>query len=126
LSWGDFKLFPAPVPWPNSGTVEVQGTLTVQGNYTQTGDGTLVLHVGGTAAGSQYGQLQVTGLTTLDGTLSVVLNNGFVPAPGDAFRVLTFGSRSGDFATYDLPDLGGEALNPVYDSTGLTLVTETT
>ena len=49
-------------------------------------------------AGTQYDQLRVGGSATLDGTLNVSLANGFTPADLDSFQVLTFGSRSGDFA----------------------------
>jgi hypothetical protein len=114
------------LPVSNSGTVEVVlGTLTVNGTYTQTADGVLTVHLAGTAAGTQYGRLQVNGAARLDGTLNVLLDDGFSPVEGNTFRVLTFNSRSGDFATKNFPDLGdGLALNPAYDSTGLNLVTQ--
>jgi hypothetical protein len=114
------------LPVSNSGTVEVVlGTLTVNGRYTQTADGALTVHLAGTAAGTQYGRLQVNGAATLDGTLNVVLDDGFSPADGDTFRVLTFSSRSGDFGTKNFPDLGeGLSFNPAYDSTGLNLLVQ--
>jgi hypothetical protein len=109
----------------NSGTVDLQGVLSIGGNYTQSADGTLNLHLAGTAVGSQYDQLQVHGAAVLDGTLNVTLVNGFTPANGNTFRILTFNSRSGDFAAMNLPDPGnGLVLNPMYDGSGLTLLTE--
>jgi hypothetical protein len=106
----------------NSGTIDLAGILIINGNYTQTPDGTLNLHLGGTTVGSQYDQLQVHGLAMLDGTLNITLVGGFSPAVGDSFRILTFNSRSGDFAAINLPDPGaGLFLDPVYDSSGLTL-----
>jgi hypothetical protein len=110
----------------NSGTVEVVlGTLTVNGAYTQTGSGALTVHLAGTTAGTQYGRLQVNGAATLDGALNVVLDGGFTPVAGNSFRVLTFNSRSGDFATRNFPDLGeGLSFNPAFDSTGLNLAVQ--
>jgi hypothetical protein len=99
------------------------GLLWVIGNYTQTASGTLAIGLGGAAAGT-YAQLVVNGTATLDGTLQVNLLGDYVPAVGDRFTVLTFGGRNGDFAFYDLPDLGaGRYLDPAYDAAGLTLVT---
>jgi hypothetical protein len=67
------------------------GTLTVEGNYLQMAGGTLNIELGGTAAG-QYDQLNVIGGLNgaiLDGTLDVSLVNGFVPAVGNTFDVIT-------------------------------------
>jgi hypothetical protein len=98
----------------NSGTVDLQGVLSIGGNYAQTGDGTLNVHLGGTAVGSQFDQLQVHGVAALNGTLNVTLVNGFAPAAGNSFHILTFNSRSGDIAAMNLPDPGnGLVLNPV-------------
>jgi hypothetical protein len=113
------------VPMTNSGTVEiVGGVLHIDGSYTQTGAGSLTVHLAGLNAGSQYGQLQVNGLATLGGTLNVQLDNGFTPSVGNSFRILTFSTRSGDFATENFPDLGSLFFNPVYDSSGLNLVVQ--
>src|SRR5262249_4123262 len=100
------------------------GTLTVTGNYTQTATGVLDIELGGTAPG-QCDVFAVGGLATLDGTMNVTLINGFNPSLGDAFKVLTFGSRSGIFATINGLALGGGLeLNPVYNPNDLTLVTQ--
>jgi hypothetical protein len=81
------------------------GDLTVTGNY---GGGTqqytvLDIGLGGAGAGSQYGQLDVSGTATLVGTLDVSLSNGFVPYPGETFDIVTAGSRSGTFQTTEFP-----------------------
>jgi hypothetical protein len=108
----------------NSGTLDLQGILVINGNYTQTASGTLNIHIGGTTAGTQYDQLQVHGLAALAGTLNVGLINGFTPVAGNNFRILTFNSRSGDFAAKNVPDLGSDLfIDPVYDASGLTLFT---
>jgi hypothetical protein len=67
------------------------GTLTVDGNFQQNATGTLNIELGGTAAG-QYDRLAVVGGLNgaiLDGVLDVFLVNGFVPAVGNTFDVLT-------------------------------------
>ena len=108
----------------NSGQIELTSLLTIQGNYTQTAQGTLNIAIGGTTAGTDYGQLNVTGLVTLDGTLNVALTNGYLPNAGDSFQVLLFGSVSGDFAAENGLNLGsGLQLDPEYSASGLTLVT---
>jgi hypothetical protein len=74
------------------GTPGAPGVLTIAGNYTQTGE--LVIEIGGTTAGVDYGQLNIGGQATFaGGTLTVGLINGFVPDPSnpDSFRILTFG-----------------------------------
>ncbi len=97
------------------------GTISITGNYTQTSAGTLNIELGGVATG-QFDQLLVSGTATLDGTLNVSLINGFTPTPPQSFPVLTFVSRSGDFAAKTGLDLGGGVkLNPTYSSSSLML-----
>jgi outer membrane autotransporter protein len=62
------------------------------------GDGRLAIEVGGLLAGVQFDRLTVSGRATLEGILAVKGINGFVPASGNSFAVLTYGSRSGTFA----------------------------
>jgi hypothetical protein len=93
------------------------GTLTIDGNYTQTETGTLSIELGGLSAGDGYDQLVVTGLATLDGTLSVGLIDGFQPPRGWLFTILLYGSHAGTFATVELPAAGGL----FYGSTDATL-----
>jgi hypothetical protein len=85
----------------NSGVVapgSPLGTLTIFGTYTQTIAGILSIGVGGTTASTQYDRLAVTGAVTLNGTLTMGLANGFTPAIGNIFVVVTFASRTGTFA----------------------------
>ena len=70
------------------------GHLTVAGNFLQSTGGTLQIEVDGTAA---FDQLEVTGVATFAGTLAIV--NGFTPAAGDTFQIVTSASRNGTFAT---------------------------
>ena len=84
----------------NAGTVDLApGTWNVTGNYTQEATGILDVGVGGLTAGSQFSQLNVSSQATLDGTLNVSLLNGYAPSGGGSYRILTFGSRIGGFAT---------------------------
>jgi len=93
-------------PVVNGGTVSVgasPGALIINGNYTQTPTGILDIELGGTTQGVNYDLLQITGTAALNGTLNVALFGGFVGAAGNVFDVLTYASRSGDFATVNFP-----------------------
>lgn len=102
------------------------GTLTISGDYVQASNGVLDIQIGGTAPGSQYDRLLVSGNVALDGTLNVIPISGFVPAAGNAFQILTFGARPGSttFATINGLDYGsGTALVPTYSASDLQLIT---
>ena len=57
------------------------------------------MQIDGRPANGRFGRLASTGNAALDGTLNVVLVNGFGPTAGDAYPVLTFASHSGAFST---------------------------
>jgi len=103
------------------------GVLVVDGGLQLDAGSLLSVEIGGTAAGTDYSQLVVTGHLTLGGTLAVVLLNGFLPDPEtpDTFQVVTFDSVEGAFANDDQTvDLGnGLFLDIDYDLTDVTLVT---
>lgn len=102
------------------------GLITINGNYTQAAAAQMNVEIGGLNPGTDYDRLAVTGTATLDGTLNVTTINSFAPATGNTFSVLTFGTRSGDFAAKNMPVLGaGSSLNPTYTATSLDLVTNT-
>ncbi len=110
----------------NDGTLELNGNspgiLTIAGNYTQTSAGTLDVEIGGTTAGGDYDQLNVSGTATLDGALNVTRINSFAPVAGDSFDILNFASSSGNFAAVNgVSPFDTGLLTPVYTSTGLTL-----
>ncbi len=81
------------------------GILTINGNYGQLAGGTFFAELAGLTAGTQYDQLVVNGSAALDGTLDVVLLNGFMVQVGDRFVLMTFGTGTGQFSTLDLPAL---------------------
>ena len=101
----------------NRGTVDLEpGSLNVAGTYTQESSGSLDVGIGGDLAGSLFGQIEVKSQAALAGTLSVSVLGHFAPTIGDSFRVLTFGSRNGDFGTEPGLDIGGgEYLSPSDD-----------
>ena len=101
----------------NAGTIDLAaGTLNVAGNYTQEVSGTYGVGVGGLAAGTEFGQLNVSGVATLDGVLSTSLIDSFAPALGDSYPVLTFGSVSGNFsAEFNLQFETGAGFLPTFN-----------
>jgi hypothetical protein len=97
------------------------GTLDITGQYTQSVDGELLVELASTAS---YDRLEITGVTTLDGTLDVTLLGGFTPSSGDTFDIITAaGGISGRFASKLLPALnGGLFLDVEYAATTVSLV----
>ncbi len=92
------------IPFNNYGTVDLRiGTLSVNGGWTCSSNSILNCALGGTAAGSGYGQLQKSGTIALNGALSVDFLPGFTPATNDAFTVVTAGTRSGSFSSFSYP-----------------------
>ncbi|MCA1733623.1 MAG: tandem-95 repeat protein, partial [Acidobacteria bacterium] len=103
------------------------GILTIDGNYTQGSAGSLDVELGGLTAGTEFDQLNVTGTASLGGTLNVALLAPYVPADGDSYRILTFGSLASSpndaFATANGTALGaGDRLQIFTDATFLDLV----
>jgi len=88
----------------NSGEYPVVPSQPISvGTFTQTATGDLYEEIGGYAAGTQYGQIDVLNSVALAGTLHVVLINGFTPKLGDQFEIINNqGSSpvSGTFAGY--------------------------
>ena len=79
------------------------GTLDITGNYTQFADGELRVEL---ASATSYDRLEITGVALLDGTLTVSLLDGFMPALGDSFGFLfASGGFGGQFASLSLPSL---------------------
>jgi hypothetical protein len=91
----------------NGGTVNPgfsPGQLNINGNYTQNSNGVLQIELAGTAPGTGFDQLAVSGTASLNGTLNVTFLNGFQPVISDTFTFLTIGGRrSGDFANFFYP-----------------------
>ncbi len=101
------------------------GMLGIVGNYAQLSAGVFQLELGGLVPGSQFDLLNVTGTTSLSGTLNVSLINSFFPAVGDTFTFLTStGGVSGIFGTVNGLNIGGgEILKVIYGSNYVELST---
>jgi hypothetical protein len=84
------------VPFTNTGTANaLLGTLSFNNTFTSAG-GTLAFGVSGL---SSFGKINVSGNVALNGTASVTWLDGFVPAIGNSFDLLDYGSHSGTFAS---------------------------
>ncbi|WP_175517724.1 RHS repeat-associated core domain-containing protein [Planctomicrobium piriforme] len=86
------------------------GALSITGNYVQKGTGTLAIELNGTAAGTQYDRLQVSGQASLNGNYMVTLADGYGPVSGLTYLPITYGSRVGGFSSTSLPSYGGSPL----------------
>jgi RHS repeat-associated protein len=92
--------FTAAGSFNNAGSLTIGASSTfTAGSYTEAGTGSLTIGIGGSPASGQFGTLTTTGSATLGGALTVSLVNGFGPSTGQSFRVLSFASHSGIFAT---------------------------
>ena len=96
------------------------GVLTITGNYRQAAAGVLNVELGGLSP-AQYDRLGVTGNATLDGALDVSLVSGFTPGVGNSFQVMTYGPRTGMFASIDGH---GRTYMQTYNATNLTLTVQ--
>jgi hypothetical protein len=70
---------------------------------------TLDIELGGQTPGSQYDALHVTGQLSLAGLLNLTFTNAatYMPAAGNSFNLLDWGSLAGTFASISLPSLPG-------------------
>jgi hypothetical protein len=80
----------------NAGTLSVNTDqiLHISGNFTQTSAGNYDPSI---TSPTDFGVLDVSGTATLDGTLFIVPS--YTPATGDTWKLLTYTSHSGQFAT---------------------------
>jgi T5SS/PEP-CTERM-associated repeat protein len=109
----------------NDGLMDPLGTIKLVGNYTQQSGGTLLLDVAGTGTG-QYGQIDITGSGTLDGTLDLDFIDHFAPTAGETFDFVNVGG-SGSFSGLNVEISGlkpgfnysGGFSNGAYDITAL-------
>ncbi len=74
------------------------GQMGFEGDVILGRGGVMHIELGGLAPGTGHDKLNVIGAATLDGTLAISLINRFLPAPGDEFEIMTYGSRTGEFA----------------------------
>ena len=108
-------------PTINVGDSGKAGLLSITGSYTQLSSGAMNVSIGGTAVGTQYSQLKITGAASLGGTLSVGLINSFTPTVGQTFTVLTAKSLTGTFSNTTIAINSTEQFSISYTSTGVVL-----
>lgn len=110
----------------------VQGLVHLESSFVAL-DGTLALSSGstlevglaglakadGTGAARQYSAI-VAGSNLLAGQLNVLLQDGFLPAAGDSFEILT-GVRSGTFSSTTFPTLPGLTWSILYNPSSVVL-----
>ena len=121
--------------YPGTGTNFFEGDLQPGASPSETmfgGDvvlgafSTTQIELAGTMPGSQFDRLAIAGDASIGGTLDVSLIDAFFPTPGDSFEIITFASRSGEFATAT-GDVGlldpVTFLLPLYSDTNLLLFT---
>ena len=84
-------------------TVGPKSVLSIGGAYTQTSGATLSIDLGGSPASGQFGQVAVSDSATLGGTLQTNITAGYIPQAGDSFKLMSFASDSGEFASTDAP-----------------------
>lgn len=100
------------------------GTESITGDYTQSGAGVLDINIGGTTAGTQFDQLNITGSASLNGTLNLALINSFVPTVGETFDFL---NATGGVGSTIFLRVNGTVINSsedfsvVYNPTNVTL-----
>lgn len=86
--------------------------------------GVLELEVGGEAPGSEHDQVNVAGQVSLDGALALLPLGAFGTAPGAQATLLTWGARSGEFASVSgVQQAGGIDLAVTYGAGALDVST---
>ncbi len=93
------------------------------------GGSTTLIEIGGVTPGpgnpvidNGFDQINVSGATTLGGTLDINLLNSFHPVKGQRFDILNYGSVSGNFSSFSGLYLGdGLYFKPIFQPTKLTL-----
>jgi YVTN family beta-propeller protein len=110
------------------GDIPAAGTLSINGAHTfaQAPTGAYEVSIGGLTAGTQYSQLSVSGSASLAGALNIRFVNGFTPASGNQFTILTAASISGTFSTINSPTLpAGLTWAVTYSATSVVLTVGT-
>ena len=116
-----------PIFVGNSGTIEAgTGTLNLRTGYSNSPSAVLAISLGGAAPGSGYGRIDFTSPLALGGTFTASTRNGFRPAPGQRFLVLSYPLATNAFTCITGMDLGaGLMLQPHFAATSLTLTAAT-
>jgi fibronectin-binding autotransporter adhesin len=112
----------------NVGDNAKAGLLSITGKYTQLATGTMTGLVAGTAAGTGFSQLKVTGTAALAGTINFTVATAFQSSLtlGETFTVLTSSGVSGTFSNSTIAINGTFQFNVSYTSTAVVLTVAAT
>lgn len=91
-------------------------------NLTLSPTSILLIEIAGPLPGAEYDVVRVSGNAVIDGTLEVVLLDGFTPTPGERFEFMTASAISGAFDAVVLPDAPGVELSLDATPTALAIV----
>jgi fibronectin-binding autotransporter adhesin len=107
----------------NVGDSGVAGLLSITGKYTQLATGTMTGFINGTAAGTGFSQLKVTGAAALAGTINFTVATAFQASLtlGEKFTVLTASSVAGKFSNSEIAINSSLHFNVTYTTTGVVL-----
>ncbi|MBU6952219.1 PEP-CTERM sorting domain-containing protein [Hahella sp. HN01] len=83
------------------------GSLALNGNYTQDSASVLSITIGDWMLSDDTAALAIDGTATLDGFVTVQLEDAFKPKLGDAFNLLSATSIVGEFSDFSFPGLSG-------------------
>jgi hypothetical protein len=88
------------IPVTNAGTISsLKGNIAFAAGFTPMGGALLF----GLSGASSYGTMSIPGNATSGGTVGVLWLNGFVPASGNSFTLLNYGSYNGIFTNVIVP-----------------------
>jgi lysophospholipase L1-like esterase len=110
-----------------SGAITVTGCTTDPNGVILQSGATLTVDLGGATPCTGYGQYNVAQSLTLNQpTLKLILTDGFVPASGQSFKILSWATLSGTFGAVKLPLLpaGLEWDSSALYTTGIVSVTK--
>jgi hypothetical protein len=85
------------------------GAMSVSDSFTNTASGVFHMEIAGNSP-SQYDTVFVGGPVKLDGTLNLILTNGFIPTVGHSYTAMTYTVRSGQFANVVMPGYDFEVI----------------
>ena len=102
---------------------DARGILSVSGSFGQPAAGTSHVDIAGSAVGSGYDRVAVGGAATLGGTLEAHTANGYTPAIGTTFQIMTYTTKSGTFDQVVALPVGSffPAYAVTYNATNVTL-----
>jgi T5SS/PEP-CTERM-associated repeat protein len=88
---GDVTSFGAIRPGDSPGGLRINGSLNLAASAG------MFFEIAGLIPTNGYDRVTVTNFVQFAGTLSLALLDGFIPAPGDSFTLMTYAGRAGNF-----------------------------